>query len=411
MSPRKRHGHRLVHRTPHGWVACGDSQDAGTPATRLRRTDQSLSEDALREAKDRLDAIINAIGEPVFVQDIGHRYVLVNDAYCRWLGRTREQILGKTPADFHDREQTEAFRLQDQRVLATGQEDISETQVSDTLGELRTISVFKTLHVAEAGEKLLVGSFRDVTAQKTLERHLHDVAQLKSDMISLVNHEYGNQLTNMRLALHLLRESEPASPGQSRKHAYEVLARAIEHLRVSTENFLNLNRLESGRFALRIHPTSLRSAALETLVLLRPMAEAKNVQLSLQSELSGELPVPVRADSEALSLIMNNLVNNAIKYTPSGGSVTVRISAVSPAGSQLRFSVADTGIGIFAPDQKRILSGFYRTAEGRKVAKGFGVGLMLVKELLERHGSRLEIESAPGQGSRFYFDLPLWVDE
>ncbi|MDD5656651.1 MAG: ATP-binding protein, partial [Elusimicrobia bacterium] len=75
------------------------------------------------------------------------------------------------------------------------------------------------------------------------------------------------------------------------------------------------------------------------------------------------------------------------------------------------FCVSDTGIGISARDRERILSGFYRTEESRKVAGGFGIGLMMVKELIERHGSRLEIESEPGQGSRFYFTLPLWEDE
>jgi PAS domain S-box-containing protein len=411
MSPLKRHWHQFVHRSPKdGCVSCLDRTAAELGAEGDQQTHQRLVEKALREAKDHLEAIINAIGEPVFVKDARHRYVLVNDAYCRWLGRARRQILGQTSADFYGQEQAEAFLLQDQRVLESGREDLSEMQVSDSSGEHRTLSVFKTLHVEASGERLIVGSFRDVTAQKALEQHLRDADQLKSDMISLVSHEYGNQLTNMKLALHLLRESEPAPQGESRKHAFEVLTRAIEHLRVSTENFLSLNRLESGKFSLHLRPTSIRSAALETLVLLRPMAEAKRIRLSLQSELPGERPVPVRADAEALSLIMNNLVNNAIKYTPEGGVVTLRTSVLPAATPQVRFCVEDTGIGISAPDQQHILSGFFRTSEGRKVATGYGVGLMLVKELLERHGSRLQIDSAPGKGSRFSFDLPLWTD-
>ena len=137
------------------------------------------------------------------------------------------------------------------------------------------------------------------------------------------------------------------------------------------------------------------------------MAEAKEIRLSLEPGPADKAPEPVSADSEALSLIMSNLVTNAIKYTPQGGSVRVSITSAGRAGARERLCVEDTGIGISLPDQQRILSGFYRTEAGRQAAKGFGVGLMLVKLLLEKHGSSLEIDSAPGRGSRFSFELPL----
>jgi two-component system phosphate regulon sensor histidine kinase PhoR len=148
----------------------------------------------------------------------------------------------------------------------------------------------------------------------------------------------------------------------------------------------------------------MRSVARETLLLLQPLIESKKLRLATDFP---STPVPVRADSEALSLIMSNLITNAVKYTPSGGSITIRI-AVEPSG--VLFSVADTGIGIAPQDMEKILSGSFRTEESRKVAKGFGIGLMLVRELVERHGSHLKIESAPGRGSRFYFHLPLATD-
>ena len=253
----------------------------------------------------------------------------------------------------------------------------------------------------------LITMCRHYLIEKSAHEAADEVSRLKSNMVSLVSHEYANALTNMKLAMVLLRQSEPASPDQSREHAYGVLDRAIEHLRVSTTNFLDLNRLQSGHLKLNVCRTRMRTVASETLLLLQPIIESKQLRLEVDFPTT---PVPVQADPDALSLIMSNLMTNAVKYTPNGGSITVRIAKEEGAPARALFSVADTGIGIPAQDRERILSGFYRTDESRKVAKGFGIGLMLVNELIERHGSHLEIESEPGKGSRFYFYLPLWEE-
>jgi signal transduction histidine kinase len=232
-----------------------------------------------------------------------------------------------------------------------------------------------------------------------------ETSRLKSNLISLVSHEYGNILANLKLATVILQESEPAPTTPSRGNAYEVLSRAVEHLRVSTSNFLNLNKIEAGHLKLDLRSTPIRPVINETLAFLQPIIAAK--ELRLQTAFP-EVPLLVRADPQALAIIMSNLITNSVKYTPTGGSITVRIVRAAGEPPRARVEVEDSGIGISAQDQERIFSGFYRTEESRKVAQGFGVGLMLIKELLERHGSRLEIASKPGQGSRFAFHLPLW---
>ncbi len=201
----------------------------------------------------------------------------------------------------------------------------------------------------------------------------------------------------------LLREADSED---ARVNAMATLDRAIEHLRSATANFLNLNRIESGQFVLNIRPTPIRSLVRETLAFLEPVIVVKN--LRIETVFPSSAPVPVRADADALALIMSNLLTNAVKYTPDGGTITVRIACEEQGRSQVLFSVEDSGIGISLEDQQRILSGYYRTEEGRRIARGFGIGLMLVKELVERHGSRLTIESRPGQGSCFSFNLPIW---
>jgi signal transduction histidine kinase len=120
-------------------------------------------------------------------------------------------------------------------------------------------------------------------------------------------------------------------------------------------------------------------------------------------------PVPVNADPDALSVVMSNLIGNAFKYTPDGGTVTIRITT-EPSAARARVSVEDTGIGISEADLAKITSGFYRTEGGRQAARGFGVGLKVTRELLESQHSKLEIDSAPGRGSTFSFQLPLWME-
>lgn len=240
--------------------------------------------------------------------------------------------------------------------------------------------------------------------EKTAREAAEEASRLKTNMISLVSHEYGNALTNMKLAMILLREGETATPTQSTQRAYAVLDRAITHLQVSTANFLNLNRIESGQFRLDIGRAQLRSVVRKTLEFLQPSIQGKRLRVELDFP---HAPVHVRADPEALAIIMSNLITNAIKYTPEGGSIRIRIVREDGGPPRALLSVEDTGIGIAVQDQKRILSGFYRTKEGQELASGFGIGLSLIKDLLERHGTQLNIESAPGKGSRFYFHLPL----
>jgi signal transduction histidine kinase len=227
----------------------------------------------------------------------------------------------------------------------------------------------------------------------------------------MINHEYANGLTNIRLAIALLRGSESEALDEARRHSYEVLERTVEKLKGYTANFLNLHRMESGKFELALQPTAVRSVLLDDLVTLRPLAEAKKQSLSLQTDFPEGLPVAARADPDCLSLIINNLVTNAVKYTPPGGRIAIRVDLERAPPPRIRFSIEDTGIGLSIQDCQRILSGSYRTEEGKHVAKGFGVGLVLVRKLLEQHGSRLEVSSEPGKGSRFSFSLPVWTKD
>jgi signal transduction histidine kinase len=230
-----------------------------------------------------------------------------------------------------------------------------------------------------------------------------ELNQFKTKLVSLVSHEFGNALAVMQNATFLLREKE--TPAQLRESAalYEMIAVNISSLNQAVNNLLNIARIEAGKLAMDFSETNVGELLSSSMRQFSLLSERKGLRVAL--DLPDGLP-PLRADPGSLSLVVSNLLNNAIKYTPPKGAITL---GVVPDGGQFRVFVADSGIGISKEDQQRILTGYYRAESGRIMSnKGFGLGLSLARQILEAHGTALELESAPGKGSRFSFRLPAW---
>jgi signal transduction histidine kinase len=233
-----------------------------------------------------------------------------------------------------------------------------------------------------------------LNAQYERERQTN---RLKSQLVSGVSHEFNNALSVIHTAHVLLMENDK-SPDDAPWH--EMMEANIRALSAMATNLLNLGRLEAGKFDLdmrRVELAPVLESAFERLSVI-----GKRKKLVLKLEVPPDLP-QVLADGDALPLVVANLLTNAFKYTPEGGAVT--LGAAKRSGGTVEVYVQDTGIGIAPEDREKIFSGYYRTEQGKKTAKGFGVGLALSRMILEAHGSELRLDSAPGKGSRFYFPL------
>ncbi|MDE2141351.1 MAG: HAMP domain-containing histidine kinase [Elusimicrobia bacterium] len=221
--------------------------------------------------------------------------------------------------------------------------------------------------------------------------------RLKSQLVSGVSHEFNNALTVIHTAHVLLMENDK-SPADAPWH--EMLDANVSALSAMATNLLNLGRLESGKFNLetqRVDLLPLLSRCLERLEVI-----ARRKKLSVRLDCPADLPA-VMGDPDALPLVVANLLTNAFKYTPENGSVV--LGAARRPDGRVEVFVRDTGIGIASEDRVKIFTGYYRTEQGKRTAKGFGVGLALSRMILEAHGSELELESEPGKGSRFAFAL------
>jgi two-component system phosphate regulon sensor histidine kinase PhoR len=169
------------------------------------------------------------------------------------------------------------------------------------------------------------------------------------------------------------------------------------------EELLELSRIESGQAPLRLVPTPVEEVVVPPVDRLRHQAERAGLELIF---LLPPDAFQVLADGERARLVLTNLVHNAVKFTPPGGRVTV---AARPDGDEVVFSVQDTGVGIPSDDLPRIFERFYKADRARS-GGGTGLGLAIAKHIVQGHGGRIWAESVEGQGSTFYFTLPMAVE-
>lgn len=346
--------------------------------------------------------ILEALADPVFVKDENHNWVLVNDAFCRFLSLPREKLLGKTDFDYLPAAEAEVFWAIDDEVFRTGRTVENEESLTGPDGQTRTISTKKSLFVTSDGHKLLVGTIRDLTELKQKEKELREARDraesadsAKTLFLARMSHEFRTPLNGIIGLTDLLldRNLDPEVNEQ-----LQLVRESSAHLLRLVNDLLHFSPLRAGgperppeEFHLPELVTSLRS-------FFEPLVQKK--ALTFQTDLDQEVPALVLGDPRALRQILINLVGNALKFTPAGGGVTL---AARPAGElQIEFSVTDTGIGIDKSEQKRIFEPFVKLTP---FAKGTGLGLTVVKELLGSSGSELRLESTPGRGSRFSFTL------
>lgn len=235
-----------------------------------------------------------------------------------------------------------------------------------------------------------------------------DMGRLKSQLVSTVSHELNNALSVIHVASASLEDTEPEATNRMRAKMYRILRSQTTSLSRTISNLLNIGRLESGKLALNKKKMDMASVLRESVELLEVLAENKQINLGMEVP---DTAMPVYADPEALTLVITNLVNNAIKYTPEKGNIRVGLVSEACPGrdDRVRVYVKDSGIGIAPEEKEKVFSGYYRSERGKRLAKGFGIGLSLAKSIITAHGGQLDLESEVGKGSTFSFTLPQWA--
>lgn len=342
----------------------------------------TLSE--LRSERDRVSGILSGMQEGVLLLDREGRVALVNPALCEML-LLPSDAQGKTPLEVIRHAQLKAL-LDD--VIESDEPHSRDIEVGGI--KPRRLLVRAAPLAGEQGGTLAV--FVDVTDMRRLET-------MRRDFVANVSHELRTPVTAIRSAAETLDTALEKDPEAARRFV-EIIDRNAERLRELVEDLLDLSRIESQTYKLAFASLELESIATHVIDLFRERADKKRIRLV--SDLPAALP-KVCVDPKALDHVLTNLIDNAVKYCPTGTTVTVSALA---EGDLVRVTVADDGPGIEPRHLPRLFERFYRVDAGRsRELGGTGLGLSIVKHLVEAMGGSARVESTLGSGTQFSFTL------
>lgn len=342
---------------------------------------------------ERLSAIIDSSDDAIVSKDLNSIVTSWNDSAERIFGYTAAEMIGESilkiiPPDRLSEEPRILSQLK-QGIRVDHFETVRMKKDGTLIYVSLTISPIKDRNGDIVGLSKIA---RDITENKLMEKK-------KDEFIGFVSHELKTPLTSLRsyvqIALH-----------QSRKQELDFITNALSRADIQTKkmekmisDFLNISRFEEGKMQLELNRFDIVS------LIKNCIEDASIVSARHLISYGGIAECFVNGDQEKLSLVMTNLLGNAQKYSPEKGNITV---GCQNSGNNIMISVKDEGIGISTADQKRLFQKFYRVSnEQTRFISGFGIGLYLVSMILDLHGSTISVESCPGSGATFSFQLPI----
>jgi PAS domain S-box-containing protein len=358
-------------------------------------TDRKRVEEALRHERELLETIIARIPVMLTVYEPDARVLRLNPAFERATGWTTPDAAGVSLMDecYPDpeyRERVYAFM----RSCRDGWMDI----------RMRTRDG-RTLETSWANVRLAdgtqVGIGLDITERKRHEDSLRDADRHKDEFLAMLAHELRNPLAPLRNGLQLLKLM--GNTGASAERTRAMMERQLGQMVRLIDDLLDLNRVSRGKIELQKQRVALAAVVHQAVETSAPLIEEGGHELTVTVPPE---PLYVDADPVRLAQVFANLLNNAAKYTDRGGRI---VFCAAPHGTEVVVSVRDTGIGIPAPMLPKVFDMFTQAERARDKAQGgLGIGLTLVKRLVELHGGTVEALSAgPGQGSEFVVRVPL----
>jgi two-component system phosphate regulon sensor histidine kinase PhoR len=358
----------------------------------------------LRDDHAKMAATLTAMLEGVLVLAPDGTVRLINQAMERMVGRRDVEVLGRTYLEVIRHPRLNEFITE-----ALTQSTASSTEITIWAGLERTFQVQASPVAQEAGESHgLVLVFHDIT-------ELRRVEQVRKDFVANVSHELRTPLTAIKGYIEALQD-RTFEDQEQRDRFLETIRKQTDRLNLIITDLLLLAKMESGQVPIKQEPVALAGLIDRTIGLLKRLIEQKKHRVVVK--VPAALP-PILGDEERLGQVFSNLLDNAIKYTPEQGTITIRaeISPVAPPNAtgdgphptMMEISVEDTGIGIPPQDLSRIFERFYRVDKARsRELGGTGLGLSIVKHLVEGHGGTVSAESQ-GKGTRFVVRLPISV--
>jgi len=387
-------------------------------------TDQKRAEAELERERNQLRTLIDNLPDLVYFKDCDGKYVLNNQAHLRSIGASsQEEVVGKSSRDFHPAELAELYRKDEIALVETARPLLNREELAlhkDT-GERRWHLTSK-FPIIDGTKKVtgFIGISRDITEQKELETRLREnmialqasheqLSQLntqKDRMISILSHDLRSPFTSILGFCDILISEGESLTGEERTEFLTHIQSAAEQQLTLLNKLLDWSRLETGRIRLDMKDADLASVA--AICIKSHLGTALKKGITLRASLPPGMMV--HADEVMLSQVFNNLLSNALKFTPEGG--TVSIEQLEATNEMWMIGVRDSGAGIPKDDLRKLFKVEEKyTRPGLHGEQGTGLGLSVVAEILKKHTGSISVESEEGKGTTFIIRLPKLVRE
>ncbi len=338
--------------------------------------------------KDKMDSIMRNVGEGVVVLGNDGNILMANPAAEKLLGQRGHAVVGQALK--------ETLKEEHSLVLSKGSsESVREIEVAGKDDETRRVlrtsnAVIEDLDGRTIG---MVSVLSDVTKMREVE-------QLKSDFVANVSHELRSPLAAIQKNLTVILDKTAGDINDDQKEFLSLARENVERLTRLINDLLDLSKIEAGKMELKKAKTDITLLVSKSVTSFTGWFAEKHIKHNLHLP---EHSVELNLDQDKITQVLNNLLSNALKFTPVKGEITVTVSAASP----VEVAVTDTGIGIAPNDIHRLFNKFEQvSASHPNGANGTGLGLALAKEIVEKHGGKIQVKSEVGKGSTFSFTLP-----
>jgi len=347
-------------------------------------------------AQEQLEHFFTMSGDLLCIASFDGYFSRVNASWTRLLGYTDHELLSQPYIELVHHEDREATTVVTAGLLRGEPLAAFENRFRCKDGSYRWLQWTATPRL---DEQLIYAVAHDTTDRKLLEHQTQETLKMRNDFVSFVTHQLRTPLSGIKWMLELANDT----PDEAEKASYIEDAReSADRLIGLVNDLLDASRLESGKLQLSLEPVDLRALTDAVLVDVATLVREKGHTL----DVCADTDVPVTTlDPQLMRQVILNLTSNAIKYTPPDGRIEIRMGT---RGRSLYWSIRDSGIGISPEAQKRLFEKFFRADNAHTVdTEGTGLGLYLVRLIVERLGGAISCESSEGRGTLFQFTLPM----
>jgi PAS domain S-box-containing protein len=342
------------------------------------------------EERDKTAAIITNFADGLLVFDNKNKLVLINPQAEVFFDVKSRDLVGRSALELATFPTLEPLM----KLLGGEIREVFRKELPLKENLILEVSTTPIMSGQERLGNLVI--LHDITREKMVER-------MKTEFVSLAAHQLRTPLSAIKWTLRMLLDGDLGQITKEQKEFIEKTYNSNERMISLINDLLDVTRIEEGRYLYKPILTDFEPIVQFVINSYKEEAERKNIQILFEKP-EEKLP-KLMIDVEKIRLAIQNLLDNAIKYTPAGGRVTISLERVK---KEIRFSIQDSGVGIPKDQQERVFTKFFRGANVIRLAtEGSGLGLFITKNIIEAHGGKIWFESGEGKGTTFYFTLPV----